>query len=1338
MLANRKWVLGNSRPTIGILTSIFRNMGYPGQLFMGIIEAAEERDINLVLLPGHAINSPYRLDYQSNVIYSFVTGNDLDGLVLASGILGNFVDRERFEKFYRALPVIPTVSIGKEIEGLPSITVDNKSGMKAAVRHLIRDHGKRKIAFIRGSEGNPDAIERLSAYKEVLEESGIPLDPNLVLPGDFIYNTGYEAIRILIEERKAEFDAVIASNDDMAVGVMHRLAEYGLSVPGRVAVAGFDNNDEDDYTDPPLTSVRQPIYEMAKKALDLILEAFEGRKNEPLTVIPTELVVRSSCGCPAKTVSIINEFRETPIELRSTIPPGLAGRIIGQLPSRLESYETEKKNAVEIVQFILDIFGKHPVSGGAFVSLYNMVNGILDNDDYTVKGMLRWKKIFEIIEDHVAGFLEGSTDLVLAVKVVFQRIGIIVSGIQEKKSRLEQYRFQTMMWNLMLIIQEISSTLDFGKIMEILGRRLVLLDTTWSLISMYDTSVPHSRTDEWIKPEWLEIKMANDTQNPDIAAAVNTRYRSDRLIPPSLFPNRRFAIILKPIFFLENHYGLFFFEFGNNDWLMYETIWQHVCTVINSAVLFEARISAENELQFANDRLKEADRAKTAFFANVSHELRTPLTLIQGPLESILQKDGKSLPDHIHKYLGYIHANSLRLLKLINALLDFSKLEAGKVTLNRKATDIAKVLLYYHSMVKSAAETRGLRTEYKAGAAEVVAAIDRDLFEKAFFNLISNALKFTPAGGIITIGLDDGEESFTVSITDTGVGIPGDKLATIFERFAQLDASPSRKYEGTGIGLAFTKEIVELHGGKIGVESKPGEGSVFSITLPKGIAVDGSSDEKIEEIQELKAYLVSDLSRRDTIPGTGGAGPADRRTILVVDDNPDMRGFMKSLLDSKYSVILAENGVKGLEKVRREIPALIISDVMMPEMDGYEFCRRIRTDEKLRHIPFILVTARADMAMRIEGLEQGADDYLVKPFNAEELDARVRNLIASRELEKQLSEQRNQLENALDELKATQQQLILNEKLASIGQLLAGISHELNTPFSVVKASNENLITCVDGIIGNLPKIVESLEPGKLQLFFEMVERASGNSRSLSSREERALRDKYEAELKAAGIQDTLFTADMLLSMGYCGSIAPFLELLGGKQGRLVVETGVCIAGLKRHSANIGMGIKKSNKIVFALKNFTHIDKEAQKKNADLTQGIESVLVLYQNQLKHGVEVIKRFDPVPSIACYPDELNQVWVNLISNSLHAMNYRGTLEIGIRDHRSEVLVSITDSGCGIPETIRNRVFEPFFTTKEAGFGSGLGLDICRKIVKKHNGSIDFESVPGRTVFTVRLPK
>ncbi len=401
------------------------------------------------------------------------------------------------------------------------------------------------------------------------------------------------------------------------------------------------------------------------------------------------------------------------------------------------------------------------------------------------------------------------------------------------------------------------------------------------------------------------------------------------------------------------------------------------------------------ELKAANEKLKSLDRAKTTFFSNISHELRTPLTLILGPVRSIRSGEYGETVKYSDRVFGTIENNGNRLLKLINALLDFSKLEAGKMQIKKQKTDIVKKLKYYLSNIESAVTAKGLKLKFVAGEKRLDADIDRDIFEKAVYNLLSNAFKFTPAGGEITVSSRKDEKKIYISVADTGIGISEDKLRCIFVRFCQVEDEADRNYEGTGIGLALTKEIIELHGGMIEVTSSPGNGSCFTIILPVS---DFMKEEDRENTGKERPELLSDFkAMKNEIIGY----PFDkkRKNILVVEDNTEMLEYLGLIMENEYNVFSANSGheaVRMLESIPR--PDLIISDIMMPGMDGREFYRIIKADEKYRNILFIFLTARADHNEKIEGLLSGAVDYVCKPFDKKELLAKLRAMLANYEM----------------------------------------------------------------------------------------------------------------------------------------------------------------------------------------------------------------------------------------------------------------------------------------------------------------------------------------------------
>ena len=418
-------------------------------------------------------------------------------------------------------------------------------------------------------------------------------------------------------------------------------------------------------------------------------------------------------------------------------------------------------------------------------------------------------------------------------------------------------------------------------------------------------------------------------------------------------------------------------------------------------------------------KLKELDQLKSQFFANISHEFRTPLTLILGQIGSVMsskidvKEKGK---------LQVADRNANRLLTLINQLLDLSKLEAGSMELKAEQHNIVSFLKSLFYSFESLAEQQKITLKFESEYQNIPVEFDPDKMEKVFYNLISNALKFTNTNDEIKVSLNVVNTFVEIRIKDTGIGIPAERLPHIFDRFYQVDSSTTREHEGTGIGLALTKELIELHKGTISVNSKEGEGTEFIIILPapspalpqrgrETTLPNNSTVLKVNKELQTSTYKTvlpeTDFSSADApslwegrqtpLSLSDSSRVGDRLLVLIVEDNPDVRAYIKEQLETDYKIVEASNGEEGVVKAKIEIPDLIITDVMMPKMDGYEFSKQIRSDEKTSHIPIIMLTAKAGLDDKIEGLETGIDAYLTKPFSSKELKAQVKNLISQRE-----------------------------------------------------------------------------------------------------------------------------------------------------------------------------------------------------------------------------------------------------------------------------------------------------------------------------------------------------
>ncbi|MDP3652817.1 MAG: ATP-binding protein [Rhodoferax sp.] len=337
-----------------------------------------------------------------------------------------------------------------------------------------------------------------------------------------------------------------------------------------------------------------------------------------------------------------------------------------------------------------------------------------------------------------------------------------------------------------------------------------------------------------------------------------------------------------------------------------------------------------------------------------------------------------------------------------------------------------------------------------------------------------------------------------------------------------------------------------------------------------------------------------------------------------------------------------------------------------------------------------------------------------------------------------LSESHQTIEATLHDLRVTQTHLIHSEKMASLGQLVANVAHEINTPIGAVKSSGQSIADALERTLHHLPEVLQLLDPSLRERFIRLIGHTKGATTVLTTREERALRREVTQQLEDAGMVDARNKADILVQLRAQSALQDYLPLLRHPEGDFILKTAQSIASIVNSTSNINTAVDRVSKIIFALKSFSRMDSTGEMTTVPLREGIETVLTIYQNQIKQSIELVCHYEDIAPLRCRPDELNQVWTNLIHNALQAMAYKGVMTIGIYRENGNAVVSVTDTGCGIPDAIRERIFEPFFTTKPSGEGSGLGLDIAKKIVDKHQGRIEVESTPGvGTTFRVYLP-
>jgi len=748
--------------------------------------------------------------------------------------------------------------------------------------------------------------------------------------------------------------------------------------------------------------------------------------------------------------------------------------------------------------------------------------------------------------------------------------------------------------------------------------------------------------------------------------------------------------------------------------------------VVSCAVLDRMRFAdfrQRAELERARDRLAALDEAKARFSANVHHELRTPLTLILAPLDALRSGEFGDLSPVVDKTLRTMHINGQRLLKMINNLLDLAKVESRSFEIHRRPMDLERLVRGVIEGADDLARRKGLTLSVRVpeGGVPTLNA-DPDAIEKVVMNLVGNALKFTEAGGRIEASIEtgvevDGYDGVRVCVRDTGVGLEPEQLARVFDRFSQVDSSATRKHEGTGIGLSLALEMVELHGGRIWAESEgAGRGTSMIFELPVG-EVDAAEEEEVlqdEEGRGLKlgssiqamegdlglateqgegarfAEMERSVRRWEEQAGEAGEVPRpavlapDTPEVLVVEDNPDMRELLLFLVGREFRTRFARNGREALERIAEGLPDLVLTDVMMPEMSGTELCRALKTDPATSGVPVVLVTSKAEGEMKVEGLELGADDYVTKPFHPRELLARVRSLVTQRVLRRQLAGRNQELERTLAELGQAQVQLVQSERLAAVGELAAGIAHEVNNPVNFA----------LNAVRAMKTSVLELQELGRAIAAIDWQDAAK--------------RDAQIAELRR--LSDELGVAELTDTLG---------ELSG-----IVSE-----------------GLTRTHSLVGDLRDFAAPGARGEPTSVDVEKGLQSTAQLLKPLLKDTrAELSLEIPPgLPAVQGDPGALNQVFLNLIKNAAESVADGGvSIHVDVSVSGGNLRIRVRDDGSGMSPEVASRLFEPFFSTKEEGRGTGLGLSISKQIVEGHGGRLEVESREGEgTTMSVTLP-
>src|SRR5215831_4968192 len=909
-------------------------------------------------------------------------------------------------------------------------------------------------------------------------------------------------------------------------------------------------------------------------------------------------------------------------------------------------------------------------------------------------------------------------------------------------------------------------------------------------------------TDETLHPAVIDCHSENlwrlDPALTRNGVVVELGNRASGLSVPN-WPERPKEACVAPIRLGEHSEALGFLVAGIHPGQAFDDAYrQFIHRITEQITIGLASARAFEEQRQRAEALAELDRAKTAFFSNVSHEFRTPLTLMLGPLEEVLPEALERLKPEHHEQLATVRRNALRLLKLVNTLLDFSRIEAGRVQASYQPTDLATFTAEIASAFDSAMENAGLRFSVECQPIAEPVYVDRDMWEKVVLNLLSNALKFTFEGEV-ALALKPVDGAVQLQVRDTGVGIPEEHRERVFERFHRIESIHARTYEGTGIGLALVQELVKLHGGSVRVESAFGQGSTFTVTIATGKkhlpaehiqTAQSSASAKIRAeayVEEARQWLGDELGAAVDVatqrkaasfapapePKTG----AKRELIILADDNADMRQYLIRLLSDQYEVHAVADGRQALKATRQLRPALVLTDVMMPHLNGFGLLRAIRDDSALAGTPVILLSARAGEESRVEGLQGDADDYLVKPFTAQELLARVATHVKMANLRRETAEREERLRGEAEALQASERKLaaIINtiptaawttradgycDFLSQVWLDYVGMTAEQAQGWGWAVAIHPD----------DRKKLVEEwqscLASGAPVDTQARIRRFDASYRCFLIRAN-PLRDESGNIVKWYGtcvdIDDRKKAEEELSrahsELAHVARIATLNALTGSiaheinqPLAAVITNASTSLRRLNADPPNVDGAretvmrtIRDGNRAsdVITRLRALYTKKEFTLEPLDLNAATQEVIALSLSDLQRNRVILQSelADGLPLVNGDRVQLQQVILNLVRNASDAMEsvYDRPRELLIRTEREgldRVRLSVKDMGHGFPPEAADKLFQAFYTSKKDGMG--IGLHVSRSIIEAHNGRLWATSNdgPGAT-FQFTLP-
>jgi signal transduction histidine kinase/DNA-binding LacI/PurR family transcriptional regulator/AraC-like DNA-binding protein len=1049
-------------------------------IWHGVAGVCREQGVNLVYYPGRALASSDANEAQANLIYNLVDAKRIDGLIMWLAGLAQWLTPDDVHQFCHSYHPLPVVTAGTMVEGIPGVVVDNYNGMRDVIRHLIYTHNRRRIAFVRGPERQQEAKERFQAYLDVLGEFNIPVDPDLIVMGNFKESGGTRAADILINERSVHFDALVGASDNMAVGAMKALQAHGVQVPGDVAVAGLNDEIPSKFVNPPLTTAPLYFVEQARWAAQMVLTMITGKEVPKKIVLPTQILIRQSCGCQDPLVDRASAGFSQPGSQKTANDESIRPEIVlAEMAAALSLQNAKVPES--LLESLLNRFWQ-VVEGDDGSNFLNDLRHGLRLTEQSEEILSRWHDVLSVL--HRLTTRLSTPNCQFRAEDIIHQGRVLIGETGQRQQAYQAFLAREQARTLSEISQVLSVALDEHELSSLLAESMERLNIPSFYLALYEDPA---------HPEELArlIAAGFDSQYIDLSGEC-VLFPSRLIVPDEYLPKgRTYSLALHPLFFRGDQLGFLVIEAHPGQDEICDIISKQISSALKRSSLNARNIELYHAAVEARKAAEVANNLKSRFLSIVSHELRTPLSLIVGTVEIMLRESDRSgnlLPDVYRQDMACVRTSAQHLSRLISDVLDLAGSHSGDLKLAREALHFQDIL--DEALVLGASMVREKALNWRVEIPPQLPRVfgDRTRLRQVILNLVSNAVKFTDHGEVY-VKVEVKEDQVCVSVRDTGLGIPLEEQAWVFDEFRRSERSVARGYGGMGLGLALSRRLIELHGGQIGVTSSGEEesGSTFFFSLPVydwpeirvesedglvhavlllttqagstnileqhlidrgfmvevlgiednpdwlthllvnppgAVVLDFQPESKVawdlvnllkqnpltQEIPVIFYQLHPDVDQgsmfelqwiekpaaSDLLPQAlnrlgliNQADGSNKPVIYIVDDDACIKDMNERIIKSHLpdsTVLTARNGRIALDMMKNIHPDLLLLDLMMPEMDGFEVLKRMRQEETMNDVPVIVLTAQFLSDGDMDRLHNGVAAVLQKGiFRADEV-----------------------------------------------------------------------------------------------------------------------------------------------------------------------------------------------------------------------------------------------------------------------------------------------------------------------------------------------------------------